>query len=145
MSGDPKLGYFSDGVTEDIIIDVARSPDLSVIARNSSFTYKGKATDVRQIGKELGVDYVLEGSVRKEADKVRIVAQLVDAKTGQHVWAERFDKTGTDPWALQDDVTGKIIGALAGDKGQLKRAQYREAWGRDTADLRRVRLLSARP
>ena len=114
---------------------LARAPDLTVIARNSSFTYKGKATDVRQIGKELGVDYVLEGSVRRDADKVRIVAQLIDAKTGEHVWAERFDRTGADPWALQDEVTGKIIGALTGEKGQLKRAQYREVWGKDAANL----------
>ena len=136
MGGDPALAYFGDGVAEDIISMLARAPDLTVIARNSSFTYKGKATDVRQVGKELGVGYVLEGSVRKNADEVRIVAQLVDTKTGEHVWAERFDKTGTDPWALQDEVTGKIIGALTGEKGQLKRAQYREAWGRDTANLR---------
>lgn len=136
MGGDPALAYFGDGVAEDIISMLARAPDLTVIARNSSFTYKDKATDVRQIGKELGVGYVLEGSVRKDADKVRIVAQLVDAKSGEHVWAERFDKTGADPWALQDEVTGKIIGAQTGEKGQLKRAQYREAWGRDTANLR---------
>jgi TolB-like protein/class 3 adenylate cyclase len=135
MSGDAKLSYFGDGVAEDIISMLARAPDLSVIARNSSFTYKGKATDIRQIGKELGVDYVLEGSVRKDADKVRIVAQLVNAETGEHVWAERFDKTGADPWALQDEVTGKIIGALTGEYGQLKRSQYAQAWGKDTANL----------
>lgn len=135
MGGDQALAYFGDGVAEDIISMLARSPDVSVIARNSSFTYKGKATDVRQIGRELGVGYVLEGSVRKDAEKVRIVAQLVDAKTGEHVWAERFDKTGTDPWALQDEVTGKIIAALAGERGQMKRAQYRESWGKDASDL----------
>jgi adenylate cyclase len=122
-------------VSEDIISMLSRSPDVLVVARNSSFTYKGKATDARQIGKELNVGYVLEGSVRKEADKVRIVAQLIDAKTGEHVWAERFDKTGTDPWALQDEVTGKIIGALTGEKGQLKQAQYHDAWGKDSANL----------
>jgi TolB-like protein/class 3 adenylate cyclase len=135
IGNDPALNYFGDGVAEDIITMLARIPDLAVIARNSSFTYKGKATDVRVIGRDLGVDYVLEGSVRKEADKVRIVAQLVNAKTGQHVWAEQFDKTGTDPWALQDEVTGKIIGALTGERGQLKRAQYRNAWGKDAANL----------
>jgi TolB-like protein/class 3 adenylate cyclase len=135
IGNDPALNYFGDGVAEDIITMLARIPDLAVIARNSSFTYKGKATDVRVIGRDLGVDYVLEGSVRKEADKVRIVAQLVNAKTGQHVWAEQFDKTGTDPWALQDEVTGKIIGALTGARGQLKRAQYRNAWGKDAANL----------
>ena len=135
MGGDQNLTYFGDGVAEDIIAMLARSPDLSVMARNSSFTYKGKATDVRRIGKELGVDYVLEGSVRKDADKVRIIAQLIDTKSGEHVWAERFDKTGTDPWALQDEVTGKIIAALVGERGQLKLAQYRESWGRDASDL----------
>ncbi|MEX0814524.1 MAG: adenylate/guanylate cyclase domain-containing protein [Dongiaceae bacterium] len=135
IGSEETLTYFGDGVAEDIISMLARAPDLSVIARNSSFTYRGKATDVRQIGKELGVGYVLEGSVRKDADKVRIVAQLIDAKTGEHVWAERFDKTGTDPWSLQDEVTGKIIGALTGEKGQLKRAQYREAWGKDGSNL----------
>src|SRR6185503_17574931 len=93
MSGDSAMAYFADGVSEDIISMLSRSPDVLVVARNSSFTYKGKATDARQIGKELNVGYVLEGSVRKEADKVRIVAQLIDAKTGEHVWAERFDKT----------------------------------------------------
>ncbi|TIL44599.1 adenylate/guanylate cyclase domain-containing protein [Mesorhizobium sp.] len=135
MTGDPTLDYFSDGVTEDIIMMLARSPDVSVIARNSSFTYKGKPTDVRQIGRELGVGFVLEGSVRKDADKVRIVAQLINAKTGEHVWADRFDEAGSDPMALQDAVTGKIVGAIAGDKGQVKQAAYRDAWGKDAANL----------
>lgn len=135
MSGDPGFGYFSDGVSEDIITMLARSPDLSVVARNSSFAYKGTATDVRQVGKDLNVDYVLEGSVRKDGDKVRIVAQLVDSRTGEHVWAERFDKAGADPWVLQDEVTGKIIGSLTGEKGQLKLAQYRDAWGKDATQL----------
>lgn len=135
MSGDPQMSYFSDGVSEDLISMLARSPDLSVVARNSSFTYKGKPVDVRQIGTDLGVGYVLEGSVRKEADKVRIVAQLIDARTGGHVWAERFDKTGADPWELQDEVTSKIIAALTGERGKFKQAQYRDAWGKDTASL----------
>jgi adenylate cyclase len=135
MGGDQTSTYFGDGVAEDIIAMLARSPDVSVIARNSSFTYKGKATDVRQIGKELGVAYVLEGSVRKDADKVRIIAQLIDAKSGEHVWAERFDKSGSDPWALQDEVTGKIIAALAGERGQIKLAQYRQSWGKDASNL----------
>jgi adenylate cyclase len=135
MSDNPKLSYFGDGVSEDIIAMLSRSPDVSVVARNSSFTYKGKATDAREIGRELNVGYVLEGSVRKEADQVRIVAQLINAKSGDHVWAERFDKTGSDPWGLQDEVTGRIIGALTGEKGQLKQAQYHEAWGKDTANL----------
>jgi len=135
LSGDSGFSYFSDGVSEDIISMLARSPDLSVVARNSSFAYKGKATDVRQIGKDLNVDYVLEGSVRKDGEKVRIIAQLIDSQTGEHVWAERFDKAGADPWSLQDEVTGKIIGSLAGEKGQLKQAQYRNAWGKDATEL----------
>ena len=135
MSGDPKLDYFSDGLSEDIIAVLARSPDVTVVARNSSFTYKGKATDVRAIGKALGVGFVPEGSVRKEAEKARIVAQLIDAGTGNHVWAERFDETGSDPLALQDEVTTKILDALVGEKGQLKQAQYRCAWALKTADL----------
>ena len=106
-----------------------------MVARNSSFTYKGKAVDVRRVGKELDVEYVLEGSVRREADKVRIVAQLIDAHTGQHVWAERYDEASSDPWALQDDVTAKIVSSLTGERGQVRRAEYKQAWGKDTADL----------
>ena len=136
LSPDKSLGYLGDGVSEDIITMLSRFPDLSVIARNSSFVYKGKPVDVRQIGHDLNVDYALEGSVRKEADQIRIVAQLIDAQTGKHVWAERYDKSGTDPLALQDEVTGKIVNALAKDAGgEIKRNQYREAWGRDAADL----------
>ncbi|CAH2409662.1 winged helix-turn-helix domain-containing protein [Mesorhizobium escarrei] len=135
MSQDKSLAYMGDGVAEDIISMLARAPDVMVIARNSSFTYGGQPSDVRKIGRELGVDYVLEGSVRKEADKMRIVAQLNDTKTGKHLWAERFDKAGADPPALQDEVTGKIIAALTGERGQLKQSQYREAWGTDTAAL----------
>jgi TolB-like protein/class 3 adenylate cyclase/tetratricopeptide (TPR) repeat protein len=135
MSDDKAMGYFSDGVAEDIITMLSRFPDLAVVARNSSFTYKGKAVDVRQVGKELGVAYVLEGSVRKEADKVRIVAQLIDARTGQHAWAQRYENAGPDPWILQDEVVGKIITSLTGEMGQVRRAEYKQAWGKDTANL----------
>jgi adenylate cyclase len=135
MSQEKSYGYLGDGVAEDIISMLARAPDVLVVARNSSFIYRGKATDVRQIGRDLGVGYVLEGSVRKEADKIRIIAQLIDAGTGDHVWAERYDKVSQDPWALQDEVTSNIIVSLAGEHGQLKQAQYKEAWGKDTADL----------
>ena len=106
LSADQKLGYLGDGVAEDIITALSRFPDLVVVARCSSFAYKGKAVDMRQVGKELGVDYVVEGSVRKDGDKLRIVSQLIDTKNGEHVWAERFDRSGIDPWALQDEVTG---------------------------------------
>jgi adenylate cyclase len=135
ISPDKSLGYLGDGVSEDIITMLSRFPDLSVIARNSSFVYKGKPVDIRQIGRDLNVDYALEGSVRQDADQIRITAQLIDAQTGQHVWADRYDKTGKDPLALQDEVTNKIVGAMTGEKGQVKQGQYREAWGRDVADL----------
>jgi TolB-like protein len=135
MSPDKSLSYFGDGVSEDIITTLSRFPDLSVIARNSSFVYKGKPIDIRQIGRDLNVDYALEGSVRKDGDQVRITAQLIDAETGQHVWADRYDKTGKDPLALQDEVTSKIVGAMTGEKGQVKQGQYREAWGKDAANL----------
>ena len=93
MSGDPEQEYFSDGITEEIITALSKMPNLFVIARTSSFKYKGKEVDVRTVGRELGVRYVLEGSVRKAEDKVRITAQLIDAKTGNHLWAERYDGT----------------------------------------------------
>jgi TolB-like protein/DNA-binding winged helix-turn-helix (wHTH) protein len=98
MSADGSLRYMGDGVAEDIISMLARSPDVLVMARNSSFALGGRPVDVREVGRALGVDYVLEGSVRREGDKLRIVAQLNDAETGEHLWAERFDKAGADPW-----------------------------------------------
>jgi adenylate cyclase len=135
LSADKSLSYLGDGVSEDIISMLSRFPDLSVTARNSSFVYKGKPIDVRQIGRDLNVDYALEGSVRKEADQIRIVAQLIDAQSGKHVWAERYDKSGPDPLGLQDEVTGKIVGAMTGETGQIKKGQYHDAWGKETADL----------
>jgi adenylate cyclase len=135
LSPDRSLGYLGDGVSDDIITMLSRFPELSVVARNSSFVYKGKPVDVRQIGRDLDVGYALEGSVRKEADQIRVVAQLIDTQTGKHVWAERYDKAGTDPQVLQDEVTGRIVDAIAADAGQIKRGQYHEAWGKDTAEL----------
>ncbi len=135
LSPDKSLSYLGDGVSEDIITMLSRFPDLSVIARNSSFVYKGKPVDIRQVGHDLNVDYALEGSVRKEADQIHITAQLIDTQTGAHVWAERYDKAGKDPLALQDEVTAKIVGAMTGEKGQVKQGQYHEAWGKDAAEL----------
>jgi TolB-like protein/class 3 adenylate cyclase/Tfp pilus assembly protein PilF len=135
MSGDASLNYLGDGIAEDIITMLSRFPDLAVIARNSSFAYKGKSEDVRKIGKELGAGYLLEGSVRKGADQIRIVAQLIDATSGKHVWADRFDESGSDPLALQDAVTAKIVVTIAGQHGQILRADYERAWGKDTANL----------
>ena len=112
MSGDAEQEYFSDGITEDIITDLSKVTGLMVIARNSSFTYKGKNTDVRTIGRELGVSSVLEGSIRRAGNRVRITAQLIDATTGGHLWAERYDRDLTDIFAVQDEVTRQIVSAL---------------------------------
>jgi adenylate cyclase len=109
--------------------------DSSVTARNSSFVYKGKPIDIRQVGRDLDVDYVLEGSVRKEADQTRVTAQLVNAKTGEHVWAEHYDKAGNDLSALQDEATEKIVRAITGDLGVIKKTEYCNAWAKDTARL----------
>jgi len=108
LSGDPNEDYFSDGVTEDILTELSRFSELFVIARNSSFTYKGKAVDVRQVGRELGVSYVLEGSVRRAADRVRVTAQLIDATTAAHLWAERYDRKIEDVFAVQDEIACTI-------------------------------------
>jgi len=112
MSGDPEQEYFSDGMVEDIITGLSRIKWLFVIARNSTFAYKGRAVDVKQIGHELGVRYVLEGSVRKTADRVRITGQLIDTATGTHVWAERYDRKSDDVFALQDEITLSVVGAI---------------------------------
>jgi len=112
MSGDPEQEYFSDGLSEEIITSLSKSTQIFVIARNSSFTYKGKPVKVQQISEELGVRYVLEGSVRKDTNRVRITAQLIDAVKGNHLWAERYDRDLKDIFAIQDDITKQIITAL---------------------------------
>src|SRR5262249_53718517 len=120
LSGDPEQDYFADGVVEDIISALSRIRWLFVIARNSSFTYKGRTVDVKQVGRELGVRYVLEGSIRKAAKRVRITGQLIDATTGGHLWADRFEATLGDIFELQDQVTENVVGAIA---PQLERAE----------------------
>jgi TolB-like protein len=112
MSGDPEQDYFSDGISEDIITALSRLRWFFVIARNSSFVYKGKPTDIRQVGEELGVGYVLEGSVRKGGDRLRITGQLNDVATGSHIWAERYDRDLADVFAVQDEITGAIVAAI---------------------------------
>jgi adenylate cyclase len=112
IGGDPEQEYFSDGITEEIITTLSKVPHLFIIARNSVFTYKGKPVKVQQVGRELGVRYVLEGSVRKAGDRVRITAQLVDAVTGGHLWSERYDRDLKDIFALQDEITMKILTAV---------------------------------
>jgi len=113
MSGDPEQEYFADGMVEDIITALSRFKSLFVIARNSSFTYKGKAVNIKQVGRELGVSYVLEGSVRKYGEKVRITCQLIEVETGSHIWADRFDGQLLDVFELQDSVTMRVSGSIA--------------------------------
>jgi adenylate cyclase len=112
MSGDQEQEYFADGLTEDIITALSRQPWFFVIARNSTFTYKGKAVDVREVARQLGVRYVLEGSVRKAANTVRVTGQLIDAAQGTHLWAERYDRELLDIFKLQDDITNSVIGSI---------------------------------
>jgi adenylate cyclase len=126
MSSDPEQGYFSDGISEDITTELSKISGLFVIARNSAFTYKGKAVDVKQVGKELGVRYVLEGSVRKAGNRVRVTAQLIDAVAGGHLWAERYDRDLTDIFAVQDEITREIVSAL---EVKLTRDERRRAQG----------------
>src|SRR6266478_2644687 len=135
MSGDPEQDYFSDGISEDIITDLSKLSELHVIARNSSFVFKGKAVSVPEVAKTLGVRYVLEGSVRKAGDRIRVTAQLIDSTTGGHLWADRFDRNLTDIFAVQDELTREIVSALkikltADEKSRLvqKRAVDFEAY-----------------
>ena len=147
MSSDPEQEYFSDGISEDIITDLSKISGLTVIARNSSFTYKGRSVDVRAIGCDLGVKSVLEGSIRRAGKRVRITAQLTDAATGAHLWADRYDRDLTDIFEVQDEVVGKIVGALAvtlthGEQQRLRRhgtsnVEAYECWLRARALLTR--------
>ncbi|HUL21552.1 MAG TPA: adenylate/guanylate cyclase domain-containing protein [Thermodesulfobacteriota bacterium] len=126
MSGDPKQEFFSDGITENIITALSKVPMLFVIARNSTFTYKGKSVNVKQISEELGVQYILEGSIQRFDDRVRITAQLIDALTGHHIWAERYDRYLKDIFGLQDEVTRNILTAM-----QVKITEGEQAMHRD--------------
>ena len=121
MSGDPEQDYFADGMTEDIITGLARARWLFVIARNSSFAYKGRSTDVKQVAHELGVRYVLEGSVRKVGERVRISAQLAEGTSGRQLWAKRYDRELSDIFAMQDEITETIIGAVEPELGKVER------------------------
>jgi adenylate cyclase len=137
LSGDPQQDYFSDGITEDIITELSRFSELLVIARNSSFQYKGKAVDIRQVGRELGVRYVLEGSVRRSGDRIRITAQLIDATTGAHRWAERHDRELHDVFAVQDEVARAIVAILAAhvNRAETERALLKPPAAWDAYDF----------
>ena len=132
MSGDPEQEYFADGVVDEIITALSRFNSLFVIARNSSFTYKGKSVDIKQVGRELGVRYVLEGSIRKAVNRVRITGQLVESDTGNHLWADRFDGALEDVFTLQDVVTEKVIAHLT---PSVERAEIERARRKPTENL----------
>ena len=136
MSADADQEYFSDGITEDIITDLSRFGSLFVIARNSSFTFKGEAVDVGEVGRKLGVQYVVEGSVRKVGNRVRITAQLVEAASGNHIWAERYDRDLEDIFELQEQVTSSVVGAIAPklELAEIERAKHKPTSSLDAYD-----------
>ena len=133
MSEDPKQEYFSDGITENIITGLSKIPNLFVIARNSTFTYKGKPVKVQQVAEEQGVRYVLEGSVQRSGDRVRISAQLVDAITGHHLWSDLYDRELKDIFALQDEITMKVTRAVG---VKLTAGEQARLWGKGTDNLK---------
>jgi TolB-like protein len=137
LSGDPEQDYFADGMVEDIITGLSRIKWIFVIARNSSFVYKGKAMDVKQIGRDLGVRYVLEGSVRRSANRVRITAQLIDTGSGAHIWADRYDRALDDVFAVQDELTMSVVGVIEPTmrKAEIERARRKRPDSLDAYDL----------
>jgi TolB-like protein len=141
MSVDPEQGYFSDGITEDIITELSHFKDISVTARNSSFAFRGQSVGIVEIGKKLNVHYVLEGSIRKSGQRVRVTAQLIDATTGTHVWADRYDRDLEDVFEVQDEVVKVIATTLI---GKLRHADHELAKRKDTFQPGGVRLCCAR-
>ncbi|KAA1176626.1 transcriptional regulator [Rhizobium tropici] len=143
LSGDPEQDYFADGIVDEIITGLARIKWLFVIARNSSFAYKGRITDVKQVGRELGVRYVLEGSVRRSGGSVRVIGQMIDASTGAHVWAERYDCNSADIFSLQDEISLSAVGAIAPSlrKAEFERVKRKRPESLDAYDL----VLQAQP
>jgi TolB-like protein len=135
MSSDPEQEFFAHGLAEDLITDLSKVPGLLVIARNSSFAYQGRSVDIRSIAKDLGVRYVIEGSVRRAATRVRINAQLIDASTGNHIWADRFDRDLTDIFVVQDEVVNKIVGALSSALPAAQPPSKRRATNLEAYDL----------
>lgn len=137
LSGDPEQEYFADGMVDDIITGLARIKWLFVIARNSSFAYKGRTADVKQVGRELGVRYVLEGSVRRSGSRVRVIGQMIDASTRAHVWTERYDRSSVDIFALQDEIALSAVGAIAPSlrKAEIERVRRKRPENLDAYDL----------
>jgi TolB-like protein len=127
LSGDPKQDYFSDGLTEDILTELSRARDLRVIARNTSFQYKGKAVDVSKLGRELKIRYLLEGSVQRASDRLRVTAQLIDTETGAQVWADRYDRELADVFLVQDEIVNQIVAKIAGSYGAIEHNEAKAA------------------
>ena len=142
LSGQPDETYFSDGITEDIITGLAHFRSLFVIARNSSFAFRGKPTSIAEIGRQLGVSYLLEGSVRRAGPRVRITAQLIEAATGAHLWAERYDRSLDDIFAVQDEVAQTIVSTLV---GRIEDARLQQSLPKANNQPGCLRLLVARP
>jgi adenylate cyclase len=137
MSGDPEQEYFSDGLTEDILTALARYTQLTVIARNSTFVYKGRTVSIADVGRDLRVRYVLEGSVRRAGDRLRVTAQLIEAATSAHLWAERYDRAMTDVFALQDEITERIVTTLVSniERSIIERARRKPPDSLDAYEL----------
>ena len=143
LSGDPEQEYFADGMVEDIIAGLSRIKWLFVVARNSSFAYKGKAVDVKRVGRELGVRYLLQGSLRKDGSRVRISAHMIEAETGGHLWAERYDRPLDDIFALQDEIALNVVGAIEPSlrRAEVERVKRKRPDSLDAYDL----VLQAQP
>ena len=141
LSGDPKQDYFSDGLTEDILTELSRARDLRVLARNTTFQYKGKAVDVGKLGRELKVRYVLEGSVRRAEDQLRVTAQLIDAETGSHIWADRYDREMADVFLVQDEIVNQIVAKIAGSYGAIERNEAKTAARKSPEQIRAYDLV----
>ena len=138
LSGDPDQGYFSDGLSEDIITELARNRELMVIARNSTFAFKDRPTDIREVGAKLGARYVVEGSTRRAGDQLRVVAQLIDADTGAHLWSQSYDRRVEDVFAVQTDVTRQIVASLV---SYVRDSESAAAAGRPTDSLQAYELV----
>jgi adenylate cyclase len=141
LSGDPKQDYFSDGLTEDILTELSRARDLRVIARNTSFQYKGKAIDVGKVGRELNVRYVLEGSIQRSDDRLRVTAQLIDTRNGTHIWADRYDRELADVFLVQDEIVNQIVGKIAGSYGAIERNEAKSAARKSPAQIQAYDLV----
>ena len=141
LSGDPKQEYFSDGLTEDILTELSRARDLRVLARNTSFQYKGQAVNVGELGRELGVRYVLEGSIQRTDDRLRVTAQLIDTETGTHVWADRFDREMADVFLVQDEIVSEIVAKIAGGYGVIESSEAKSAARKSAQEIQAYDLV----